>query len=198
MDITSLLNQEEQLQKEAQKVQEEINLFPILSQYGKPLITGSVALKVMVRRDIDIEVIVDGDEKEKTLHVMTGFAKLNLTRIDFTLIDHRSHENDAFPKGVLIGIKYAGKDAMHEKFRDNPNVWQFDIWFLHKENSVAGVELQRLLSLMTPEKREIILKLKSELMEKGIYRKTISGIDIYRAVLLKDVVNLEELQKLNP
>lgn len=58
-----LLEQQEQLHEESQRVLDELALLPELQKYGEPFIVGSFALELLTRRDIDIKVVVDSLDK---------------------------------------------------------------------------------------------------------------------------------------
>ena len=57
MDSTVLFKKQNKLQKEAAEILGKLKLFKRLSATGKPIVVGSSAVGLMVRRDIDVTVV---------------------------------------------------------------------------------------------------------------------------------------------
>jgi len=194
-DLSRLINESDTLQTEAEQVINDFNLIHLLSNYGTPEIIGSMALKVMTRKDIDIEVVAKNFRKEDISEIIKHLSEKSFPRIDFTVMDNTQKLSSNLPVGFYIGIKYAGKDKLVEKYKNNPDVWQIDLWFLTPENAQGSKATNEIKAKLTPEKRETILKIKFELTKHEEYKGKFSGIDIYRAVLSSNISTTEEFLK---
>ncbi len=89
MTNKNLIIQADELQQQAFGILKAINLVQYLSKYGQPRIVGSVALGLMTWRDIDIDLEVEGDQKEEdfwyTAKYLLALEKVTL----ITLVDNR-------------------------------------------------------------------------------------------------------------
>ncbi|HSX38061.1 MAG TPA: hypothetical protein VLE95_04440, partial [Chlamydiales bacterium] len=68
-------------------------------------------------------------------------------------------------------------------------------WFLKEEYADAGKVTKEIKEKLTPETKRIILEIKSSLMNNTEYKEKFSGIDIYRAVLDKDIKTKKDFLK---
>lgn len=183
---------QEKLQSEAKQVLKELEILSVLSTLGESQIIGSVALEVMTRKDIDIEIITENVSKQDIADIVKLLAAKPLPRIDFTVMDNGKGESENLPKGIYIGIKYAGKDKLIEKYRDNPMVWQIDCWFVDKENARGSKTTNEIKQKLTSDLRQTILEIKYELANNADYKGRYLGIDIYKAVIEKNLKTTED------
>ena len=87
------------------------------------------------------------------------------------------------PQGIYCGVVYLIKPK---------TFYKIDIWFLSNTKSLKESDWVR--EKITTEKRLIILKIKNEI-RKTKYGKNISGMEVCRAVLEREVKNLKEFKK---
>lgn len=190
-----LMDKQNALQKEAHKILEQLKLIEKLSKYGKPEIIGSLALGLMVWRDIDIEVEIN-DSKKENLGELVGIITLNTEcRIDFTIIYNAQLIKPNLPKGTYLGIKFYDHLPIKEQSSKSDKIWKIDIWFLKTENKKGSLKTWEIKNKLTDDNRKIILEIKNSLWQNPKYKKIITSMDIYIAVLDKGVKNLEDFKK---
>jgi hypothetical protein len=173
-----VLPDQKELKKEAHEIIEQLKLVEILERYGETQLVGSVLLELIVKLDIDIHVLLPhGDLMEITGKVSTELLDQSEIQ-EVRITDYRKTNN-----GVKIGID--------ECLGPSGN-WTIDIW-LTKDWITMGIEnTKRVNEALTPEKREIILKIKQHYYEKGLLRDGISST-IYDSVL-NGITTVEEFE----
>lgn len=191
-DSVNPLDYQDQLQKEAQEVLKELDLLPLLSKYGIPKIIGSMDLGLMTRRDIDIEVIFKDFGKRELNQIVQTILEKPLPRIDLTIMDNSDKKNVEIPRGFFLWIKYSGNSELINIYNNKSIAWPIDCWFLKEEDAEAGNATREIKEKLTSENRKIILEIKSSLMNNPDYKGKFSGLDIYRAVLDKNIKTKEE------
>lgn len=191
-----LLKQQNQLQKQAQQVLEKFDLLDLLTQYGSPEIVGSMELGLMTRRDIDIEIIVSQQNKNIIAQIASTLINKPYGRVNLAVIDNTDKAVSRLPQGTYLGFEYYGDDLKpEERFGRNEKVWTIDMWFVVLEHAVSATNTKELKNKLTDERRISILRLKSILADNPKYRKEITTMDIYNAVLGHDVEDLEGFKK---
>lgn len=189
-----LMEKQADLQKEAHKILGQLQLIEKLSKYGKPEIIGSLFLGLMVWRDIDIEVENDNLTKEELGELVKNIILDTEYRIDFTVIYNCQFLKPHLPKGTYLGIKFYDHLPKEEQSSKSDKIWKIDIWFLPKENLQGSLKTNEIKNNLTDDSKKIILEIKEELWQNPKYKKIITSIDIYEAVLDKGVKNLEEFK----
>lgn len=184
--MTDLLLTQTELQKQALKVIERLRIKSILDQYGQARLVGSVKYGLMTWRDIDVDLVTKNDPTDsdywnivKTIFSLPGIKSL-------TLVDNRQQVEANRPKSLYLGVKY--EDA-------EQNIWKIDIRLLAEESIMADGTARLLNEKMTDKTRETILQIKSQVHDNPKYHKAFSSLDIYEAVLLKNVGDLEGFKK---
>ncbi|MDO8498896.1 MAG: hypothetical protein Q7S44_03870 [bacterium] len=194
-----LLNQQDELQKEAQGVLEDLDLMNLLKEFGEPHIVGSLALGVMTWRDIDLEIVVGKLDKEVVAEVIKQLVVKTIYKIDVTFSDNIARFNNSnpnSPQSLYIGLKYFGKDITPIEMRgSNPLTWKLDLHFILEKDARGKAKTEELKNKITDDKRRIILEIKSQIASNPKYRKQIFSMDIYQAVLERGITNLEEFGK---
>jgi len=178
-----LIEQENQLRKEADVILYDKQIESILAKYGKVQVQGSYYLQLMTWRDLDFYVQND----EMSINDCFDLAKelavaLNPIKLSYKNNLLQSVKNE--PDGIYFGIKTKIVDEF---------VWKLDIWILDTKqfNEKFGV-CEHILPLLTPENRKIILKIKNELCHHPDYRDSITSFDIYNAVLKESVKDINQ------
>lgn len=172
---------DQRLRVEANGLLHGKGLLALLEEYGKPYVTGSYALKLMVWRDLDIYLVA------KSLSIPTFFelghriaASLRPQRMHFR--NERNVKTKGLPHGLYWGI-YLG---------DEPeNSWKVDIWAINAKQFKSLKDYhEAIANRLTEDTRLNILEIKSVCWKNPGYRKTFTSQDIYRAVLDESVNDL--------
>ena len=172
------------LKAEADKILHERGLIKILGKFGTTFVTGSYALKLMLRRDLDINIAAD-NMTVKMFFKMGGeiAAALNPARILY--INEYVVQHPRLPLGYYLGV--------HMGRIEDPEQWNIDIWsmdtvqFLKNKQIITDLE-----SLINTDKRAIILDIKHKSLGHPWYQRSFFSMDIYDAVLHKNVKTAEE------
>lgn len=191
-----LLKEQAKLQQQAQQVLEKFDLLGLLAQYGSPEIVGSMELGLMTRRDVDIEIIVSQQNKNIIAQIASTLINKPYGRVNLAVIDNTDKAVSKLPQGTYLGFEYYGDDLKpEERFGRNEKVWTIDMWFVVLEHAVGAAKTKELKNKLTDERRTAILRLKSILADNPKYRKEITTMDIYNAVLEQGVRNLDGFKK---
>ena len=99
--MSGLLDQQQALQDEAAAVLADLELLPLLQQVGRPVQVGSVALGLMVARDIDLTVLCPALETEAIFTALAPLAGHPRIR-ELHFRDDTGHRNvdPNYPDGV--------------------------------------------------------------------------------------------------
>ncbi len=182
MTNKNLIIQSDELQQQAFGILKAINLVQYLSKYGQPRIVGSVALGLMTWRDIDIDLEVEGDQKEEdfwdTAKYLLALEKVTL----ITLVDNRQLIEKNRPPSMYIGGRYHAVDE---------SKWKIDIRFVSEQHAIAQKYINTISSKLTEDRRKAILRIKNVVAQDPRYRKEISSVDIYEAVIDNGVIDFD-------
>ena len=184
MDNNIFLEKQNQLQKQASEVLNNLDLIKELSKFGEVKIVGSVSLGLMTWPDIDVDLkskteINDKDYFEIVKYV---FSKKNIKQLK--LIDNRNLSEKNRPKSIYLGIIYDLKGVE----------WKIDVRYLNSADAFAEDYLNQTKSKLTIESTKTILEIKTEFHNHPKYRKEFSGFEIYNAVLDKNVSNSKDFR----
>lgn len=180
--MTNLIENSKKLRQEAENVLKTLGLIENLKQYGEVAIVGSVYLDLMTWPDIDIEVITKSKPTRKQASEISKllFSKPSIRRV--TVVDETKSKGNKKPKGLYIGPQFVD---------DKGTIWKIDIWLLDTSITRSEKTTEEIKGKLTTEKREIILEIKSNLHDNPKYRKEITSMHIYDAVLNKNVENMD-------
>lgn len=188
-----MLENSKELKKDADKILKDWKLLDFLSNYGQTYIVGSVALDLMVWRDIDLEVVSNNvptkenaSEIAKYLFSIKGVRKV--TPIDYrrTNVSYDNTNGQYKPNGLYVGAEYID---------ENGNSWKVDVWYLTKDSANSKNKTDEILSKLNDENRKKIIDIKSQVYDNPNYRRNVTSVDIYEAVLEKGINNLDEFKK---
>jgi hypothetical protein len=182
--VSSLLDQQQALQEEAAAVLADLELLPLLERVGRPVQVGSVALGLMVARDIDLTVLCPELETPAIFSALAPLAGHSRIR-ELRVRDDTAHWNvDAnYPDGIYWGLRYRS---------DTGTDWNIDIWFIHEDSRQFDLDhLESLPPRLTPETREAILQIKDSCLGRPWY----SSYGIYTAVLDHGVRTHQEYRR---
>jgi hypothetical protein len=178
-----LLQRQHQLQNEAQRILEELNLIELLSQAGHVRQTGSTTLGLMVWRDIDLQV------SNTNLSIAQAFELLHplLThpRVKQVRYLHQSHhfKLDGLADRYFFMVYYEPEGQAE---------WKLDISFWLGEGIHPEPVQEAIAQQLTPATRLTILQIKDAWYQLPAYRTAVSSVDIYDAVLQHNVRTLAE------
>jgi len=167
------------LKLEADKILHELELLDLLNGYGEARAVGSYALDLIVKRDVDVHLLVQTPDLlsvvDAIYHQLLEHEHVHEVRIS----DHRARG------GVKIGIdSYPGKSGD----------WSIDIWVTDRLETTGFTLVDRMQGELTPERREAILRIKGDYYRNGQLRPGLSLL-IYRAVIDKDVRSVEDFHR---
>jgi len=175
------------IKAEANKILHEHGLLKILGKFGATFVTGSYALGLMMRRDLDINIATD-NMTAKTLFKMGGeiAAALNPARILY--INEYVVRHPRLPLGYYLGVNMGRIE--------DPEQWNIDIWAMDtkqfNKNKQTIIDLQ---SAINDENRLMILEIKRKSLEHPWYQRSFFSMDIYQAVIYEGVKTTEEFFK---
>jgi hypothetical protein len=181
-----MLKKPETLQKQAISLIKRLRLKELLSKAGEFKIVGSVRYGLMTWRDVDIDVITQNKINESSywyiVKKLFSVKEINL----INLVNNQKALEKNRPRSLYIGLNI--KDETGE-------IWKFDIRLLSKRFVVADRIEEMVSQKLTSKSKRIILKIKSLVHNNPKYHKEFSSVDIYEAVLLFKVENLNQFKK---
>ena len=162
----------------------EFGLFNELQKIGEPHIIGSYRMDMMVNNDLDIDVENDKMSLEK-LYELTAFV---LNTFHPVWYEAKQEVNDEGNIVWFHGFEFQIEDEL----------FNVDVWFFNRE-TIAKAEnyCERISRQATGKQKEIIINLKRELINGGLYRfDRYTSMHVYEAVLEKHVSDIEEFLNL--
>ncbi len=172
-----LLFQQQELQAAGKQLLDTSRIKEILSTYGAITEGGSYVYGLMTYPDIDLGVITDEPTKElfdSMVAELTAHAGVCTVKTSDRV--NEEHEIKKAIKGYWVGFDIDFADTL----------WHLDIWYQKPEwrNDKTAEWVER-FSMLSPEKRIAILRMKEQLRAEGRYGigKEFVGVDVYKAVL---------------
>jgi hypothetical protein len=162
---------------------EETGLLAIVERYGRPRVTGSYALDLMVWRDLDIELVAEGLSVNDFFALGRDLAsRLQPARMSFR--DERLMETRGLPRGMYWGIHLPGEGN-----------WKIDVWAMDRAEAGRRSPYAAWVAAgLTPATRRAILEIKSAIWNLPGYRSDYSSKDVYDAVLSHGVRDVERFR----
>lgn len=155
---------------------DDLRLMPVLSNYGRAELVGSVALGLIVKLDIDIHLLLGHSELFSVVNALVEYL-LNQPKVrEVRITDWRVQG------GIKIGV---------DAYPASSGNWSVDIWVTDKPETTAFDFVQEVQEKLTPQASAVILDLKQAYHQQGLLRDGIS-LKIYQAVLDGAVSTLEE------
>ena len=160
--IEPALERERALQEEATAVLDDLHLLPLLEAVGRPVQVGSVALGLMVARDIDLTVRCPGLELDRVFGALQPLAVHPRVReLRFRNDTGGWNVDPDYPDAIYWGLRHrsaAGED------------WNLDLWFIHEESRQFDLDhLESVPPRLTPEARLAILEIKEACLGRPWY-----------------------------
>jgi hypothetical protein len=181
------------MQEEGKRLLKSLNMLPDLAEFGTVQVQGSFLYGLMVKRDIDIYVLIDEYDLAKVAdyaHKLIVSEKIGKTSVDNMRMERVLIKG--VPNGHYLGLNVPFEGSM----------WNFDIWFVKKEDLIdqsnfpLGWE-----NKLSQEQRDSILFLKHNLSEIKLYPHSskvagsFASADVYRAVMNDGIKTIDELQE---
>ena len=176
------------LRSEADKLLKHTGLFELLGRFGEVNLGGSYEYDLMVDRDLDFRISI----KETTPKLRAEIAQLFAIqewiygmkikdRVNFKPLS-----NLQAPLGLYLGLSIPFPE----------NRWNIDAWFLvqdaHKDD-----EITKLVKSASKDQKDTILEIKYDLLQRGLKQKGMTSADIYKAVLVNNVMTTEKFLENN-
>ncbi|MFX1416468.1 MAG: hypothetical protein ACFFC0_06625 [Promethearchaeota archaeon] len=167
------------LREEAEGIVESLDILDLLNAYGHARIVGSVALDLIVKRDIDIHTLVLlNDLLEVAQHLLRVLLRTDGIK-EVRVTDVR--EMDSMKLTI-------------DEYQGDSGPWSIDFW-LTTNVSTTGFELvEALEDNLDDEQREAILNIKRHYHIRGLLQNGISNL-IYRAVAEDEVRDLSQFEQ---
>ena len=177
MTDDELLDRQAALQARADEVVRDLDVLALAGTVGTPTRTGSSALGLMVRRDIDITTVGDLDVQRVFAlgQVLAAHPRVRQT----TFRNDTGHWNKSadYPDGLYWLVEYV--DAAGDG-------WTLDLWFLAAGTTQYDLEhMKTLPQRLTPEVRAAILRIKEDRQARAAPPPgpNLPSYEIYEAVL---------------
>jgi hypothetical protein len=181
----------ESLRAEAADILTRTGLFQLLElRFGRAVVTGSAGYDLMVWRDIDIHMPVEG-ERWAEWATFGGEIARQLEAVDLRLHKATFLNDYVEPHPLGAGL-YWGIE-----FRDfDDNSWKCDLWGWEPLDFQIRLSRDDMLRAdLKHADRDLILKLKTEAREREeYYGVKVSSFDIYRFAIAQAGDTLEELE----
>jgi hypothetical protein len=168
------------LKQEADVVMKMINLEKHCEYIGKPVLTGSYFMDLMMYPDIDLYLPVT--MPDTLLSLAMQFAKYDCVR----KINFEKGGPGDLAKGLYLKpmIEYGNWGRL----------WKIDIWSLSPEIvQKKQKDLLYLKTRMTPEQRKCILEYKYSILNESGRTPMFSGIYIYQAVINLGMMDFNDI-----
>lgn len=165
------------LVQEAKKIIADLDLVQTLEQYGEPRLVGSVALDLVVKRDIDLHVLVDADDLSVVGDQICQELKSK----------HGLSDISVFYDRAKYGVKLSIKD-----YPGITGAWMIEVWITDWIENTQFAFTELLQRTLTPEQREIIMRIKEDFYYQGFLKDELR-FWIYKAVLEDGVRTSQEL-----
>jgi hypothetical protein len=188
-----LLAREHARQAEADAAVAALGLDEALKAIGQPTRTGSSALGVLVKRDVDITVVcpqLTPEVREQVVELTARLARRERVRQAVFRDDAGAfnREPESYPDGLYVGIRYRADAAEDAE-------WNFDIWFVDEPERQPDLgHLEALPPRLTEEARIAILRIKEAWATRPEYGREVNGARIYGAVLDDGVRSVEAFE----
>lgn len=165
---------------QADRILYEFGLWKRIEEIGKAHIVGSYRMNMMAWNDLDIDI------ENKTMSLDKMYELSSFIMNTFHPVWYEAKEE----------IDDVGKRVWFHGFETmiTGEVWNIDLWFLNKE-TIENAEkyCDNIMHNTDKMQKDIIINIKSELIRRDLYSfEKYKSIDVYKAVLERNVENVEE------
>ena len=183
-----LISTQANLQSEASRVLEDLGLIARLSTAGEPVLVGSVAMGLMVWRDIDLTVLCPRLDLDEVFALGAQIASHERVRgLQWRNDTGHWNQDPDYPDGLFWGVEYRSEAG---------DSWELDVWFIHEDTRQPDMRhLESFLPRLDDETRLAILTIKDVWRRTPLYGREVSSYDCYTAVLDHGVRTVEDFQQ---
>jgi hypothetical protein len=173
------MTEKSRLRIEAEQIIEDLDIMGLLNAYGYARIVGSVALDLIVKRDIDIHALVLlRDTMDMAQHLMAVLLKAEGVD-EVSVKDYRERAS------LKVGI---------EEYQGESGPWSIDIWLTTDVSTTGFAIIDELEESLDEEMRDVILSIKRHYHIRDLLQDGLSTL-IYRAVTEGGVQNANEFEQ---
>ena len=173
------MTEKSRLRIEAEQIIEDLDIMGLLNAYGHARIVGSVALDLIVKRDIDIHALVLlRDTMEMAQHLIAVLLKAEGVH-EVSVKDYRERAS------LKVGI---------EEYQGESGPWSIDIWLTTDVSTTGFTMIDEWEESLDEEMREVILNIKRHYHIRDLLQDGLSSL-IYRAVTEGAVQNANEFEQ---
>lgn len=178
MTIEKKSNENSLLYNEALQIIEHLNFLSLLAPYAQRIeVVGSVAFDLIVKKDIDIHLLVFPGQKPLSVAM----------QVVNTLLEKTSLEN--------IRVSYYKElesiNCAIDSYSGPSENWSFDIW-ITADVKKTGFDFVRTMQMsLTADQRHLIMQIKHYLYKRDLLKDGMSR-KVYDAVLSGRVVSLDD------
>jgi len=164
---------QDELYREARALLRRLRLMKMVREVGQAWLVGSVPLKLIVKPDIDVHVLVGDDDTPLTERPEVD-AALSITRGLMERCGVRKLEvlRFLFRRAVKIGFDQ----------RVGDRTWHVDVWVTSDPENLGVKPTRWVRRRLTPALRRAILRLKRYYAERDMCRFGMSA-ELYRAAI---------------
>lgn len=162
------------LESQASTLLNEAGLLNLIRRFGPARAGGSLALGLMVRREIDIDVQLTHDLDTASFFAIGAALAAGYPVVKASYSNHFIRGLPGFDAGLFWGVwlDHAGQR------------WKLDLWGYGPDRyAEKGRALAQLAAAVAPIDRDLVLRLKRASWDGERYRDGLSGYAIYCAVL---------------
>ena len=170
--MDQILRRAEERTERAFEVIEKMDLLRRWSRCARPSLVGSVMFGLVVKRDIDLDIISKDPTIKKGFEVISEIAVLpGVLKVRY------SNCLEKIDQGLHWQIQY------RDQYGD---IWTVDNWLVcedHPHTGLLDTLVERMRQALSTDERKIILHIKETVQAESKAR----GIDIYQAVMADGV-----------
>jgi hypothetical protein len=189
--MIEILNHSQAIKNEADELLRKYKVVEIIEKFGQVKFTGSYALNLMYKKDIDISLIND------------NLSVQDFTRLGKELIDNLNSPSVYYRNTRITPVDKRPENSLYWGIRTSD--WFIDLWAMSREvYKRAEKYIEEIKSKLTKKNRLIILQLKSEFLVNKTYGTNFGSRELYDAVLNHKVKSskqfnlyLEKLSRFN-
>lgn len=177
-----LLEQAAALRGEAGSLLHQEGLLALLRSYGPAGVIGSYALDLMTWPDLDLSVRLPHELDVPTFFAIGSRIVTTFQVAKMSYSNHFVRTDVPFDRGLFWGIRllYRGR------------TWKLDLWGYGEEDyRASGERFERLRRRLEQADRMAILRIKDVMCREENYRREVSSLQIYEAVLEDRVETVE-------
>lgn len=180
--MQDLFVKSKKLEEDANLLFGELGLEEYFKSHGNVELVGSVRYGLMSWEDLDIDLVTSGTPNDELFWKISKYLlSLDNTKL-LMLADNRKGDREVDrPKSMYLGMKYEFKGS----------IWKVDIRLIKQSEVKPLPTWMQNLSSVSDSKKRAILKLKDNLKGDSRYHKQISSVDVYDAVVNKNITSFD-------